>query len=137
MQASPERTSSVVPATPSFAIHSLDHLNPQLIPESERATGQPAELVGVIGEHRMREWSMITGLAFDSTSRYVLAKQDVILGPHAWSAETFDAAPFFAIEDSPQGIPRFSRDGSYAFTQGRISRVQGGADGSPRSTVNR
>ncbi len=42
----------------------LDQLNAQRIPPSQRVAGQPRGLVAVLGDHRQRNWTPITSVAY-------------------------------------------------------------------------
>ncbi|MBL8849152.1 MAG: WD40 repeat domain-containing protein, partial [Planctomycetaceae bacterium] len=127
-----EPASPVPPRTSSVAVHSLDHFDPQRIPESERVAVQPPELVAVLGEQAMREWVGMLGLAYDETGRNVLAVEQGRLPPHGWSTETFSPAAIFPPNDPGGEYPTFSRDGKHAFTVDRLWHAAEGPEASSR-----
>lgn len=117
---SEQSPAAVVAASPDISIHSLDHLDPALIPVSERIAEQPPELVAVLGTQSLRQWAGIRGLAYDETGRNLLAVEPANLPPHGWSTETFTPAAIFPAHDPGGEYPTFSRDGRHAFTVDRL-----------------
>ncbi len=87
----------------------LAALDREKIPESERFDWQPDELVAVIGDHRLRDWSGIGRVAFHPSGDFFVANSQV------WSMKTFERIagsgdPGFPVGDDTFGLC-FTPDG--------------------------
>ncbi len=81
----------------------LDKLDPKQIPESERFDWQPDELVAVIGDHRLRDWSLITSVAFHPSGDFFVSTPGQG-NSHVWSAKTFERLTGYGDPDFPEGV---------------------------------
>ena len=67
----------------------LAALDREKIPESERFDWQPDELVAVIGDHRLRDWSGIGSVAFHPSGDFFVSST-MHGSSQVWSAKTFE-----------------------------------------------
>lgn len=73
-------------------IITLDHLDAARIPESERFDWQPAALVAVIGEHRLRVWGPVKSAVFHPSGAYFVAGD-------LFSTSTLELCPAETLKD--------------------------------------
>jgi WD40 repeat protein len=88
----------------------LDKLNADKIPELEKFTWQPKELVAVLGEHRGRQGTIVTGLTFSPDGKEVVSN----CGPYVrfWDPKTLRQRSLLGF---PAGAPviMYTTDGKY------------------------
>lgn len=99
---------------------SLMGLDPERIPVNERFPWQPKELVAVIGEHRLRDWSQLTNLAFHPSGEFFISSAEYNSTTEVWSTRTLQRVTGEGDQDYVPGLGgelHFSSEGTHLYNQ--------------------